>query len=135
MRVASLDLPDLPHWRQARCRFLWLAQGGYCFHCGRAMADPAVQRPRHRKRQDAATIDHVLPRTLGGPCDWRNEVAACRACNGVKADRPPRWDELWRLAWVKAAFFHPEQWQPGTLPDPAAILTLLTIAPDPGFAA
>lgn len=65
------------------------------------MPDPLTQRPRHRKRADAATIDHVVPRTLGGAEAWRNEVAACRACNAAKADRPPTFMELWRLAWMK----------------------------------
>lgn len=65
------------------------------------MADPLTQRDRHRKRPDAATIDHVLPRTLGGMTSWLNEVAACRACNATKADRMPRTVELWRLIWLK----------------------------------
>lgn len=65
------------------------------------MPDPLSQRARHRKRADSATIDHVLPRTLGGTETWLNEVAACRACNGAKADRLPSAMELWRLLWLK----------------------------------
>ena len=65
------------------------------------MPDPLLQRPRHRKRLDAATIEHVLPRTLGGCESWINEVAACRACNADKADRQPRPVEVWRLMWLK----------------------------------
>lgn len=64
------------------------------------MADPLAQRERHRKRADAATIEHVLPRALGGIAAWPNEVAACRACNAAKADRLPTPVELWRLAWL-----------------------------------
>ncbi len=37
------------------------------------------------KRAD--TIDHVLPRSRGGPHSWDNCVAACKACNSKKADR------------------------------------------------
>ena len=37
------------------------------------------------KRAD--TIDHVLPRSRGGPHSWENCVAACRSCNSRKADR------------------------------------------------
>lgn len=88
-------------WRRGRCHALWAHQNGLCFHCGRAMPDPLSQRQRHRKRQDAATIDHVLPRTLGGGEFWLNEVAACRACNAAKADRPPGVLEIWRLIWLK----------------------------------
>jgi 5-methylcytosine-specific restriction endonuclease McrA len=71
------------------------------------MPDPLTQRDRHRKRPDAATIEHVLPRTLGGAAAWRNEVAACRACNSAKADRLPTPVELWRLAWLKSAELGP----------------------------
>lgn len=88
-------------WRRGRCHALWQHQHGFCFHCGGSMPDPLVQRARHRKRADAATIDHVLPRSLGGMAAWLNEVAACRACNAIKADRPPLAVELWRLVWLK----------------------------------
>jgi 5-methylcytosine-specific restriction endonuclease McrA len=88
-------------WRRGRCHALWEHQGGLCFHCGRPMPDPLTQRERHRKRPDAATIDHVLPRATGGMAAWPNEVAACRACNASKADRMPTAMELWRLLWLK----------------------------------
>jgi 5-methylcytosine-specific restriction endonuclease McrA len=35
----------------------------------------------------ADTIDHVVPRSRGGPHSWENCVAACRTCNSRKADR------------------------------------------------
>lgn len=35
------------------------------------------------------TIDHVLPRSRGGPHSWENVVAACNACNSCKGDRTP----------------------------------------------
>lgn len=92
-------------WRRQRCHALWREQHGRCFHCGRPMPDPLTQRDRHRKRTDAATIEHVLPRTLGGAAAWRNEVACCRACNAAKADRLPSRIELWRLAWLKREEF------------------------------
>lgn len=88
-------------WRRGRCHALWAHQRGLCFHCGHPMTDPLTQRERHRKRPDAATIDHVLPRALGGREAWYNEVAACRACNAAKADRLPTAMEMWRLIWLK----------------------------------
>lgn len=36
------------------------------------------------------TIDHVLPRSKGGPTTWENCVAACKRCNEIKADKTPR---------------------------------------------
>ena len=35
-----------------------------------------------------ATIDHVLPRALGGKSTFENTVAACEPCNKFKADKP-----------------------------------------------
>lgn len=37
----------------------------------------------------AENIDHVVPRSRGGPHDWENVVAACRKCNTRKEDRLP----------------------------------------------
>ncbi|MDQ6838806.1 MAG: HNH endonuclease, partial [Actinomycetota bacterium] len=35
----------------------------------------------------AENIDHVIPRSKGGPHAWDNVVAACRPCNTAKRDR------------------------------------------------
>lgn len=35
------------------------------------------------------TLDHVVPRSRGGPTSWENVVACCRACNAKKRDRTP----------------------------------------------
>ena len=35
----------------------------------------------------ADSIDHVVPRSKGGPHSWDNVVAACRPCNVRKRDR------------------------------------------------
>lgn len=37
----------------------------------------------------AENVDHVLPRSRGGPHTWENVVAACRHCNSKKEDRLP----------------------------------------------
>ena len=37
----------------------------------------------------AETIDHVVPRSRGGPTTWENVVACCKACNAKKRDRTP----------------------------------------------
>src|SRR5918997_3788029 len=37
----------------------------------------------------AENIDHVIPRSRGGPHTWENVVAACRPCNTRKEDRHP----------------------------------------------
>jgi 5-methylcytosine-specific restriction endonuclease McrA len=32
------------------------------------------------------TLDHVIPKSKGGPDSWENLVTACKGCNGEKAD-------------------------------------------------
>lgn len=44
-----------------------------CQYCG-----------QHKKN---LTVDHVLPRHLGGEHSWQNLVAACAACNHFKGGR------------------------------------------------
>jgi 5-methylcytosine-specific restriction endonuclease McrA len=38
----------------------------------------------------AENIDHVIPRSKGGPHVWENVVASCRRCNGSKENRTPQ---------------------------------------------
>ena len=70
----------------------------------------------------AENIDHVIPRSKGGPHTWENVVAACRPCNARKMDhflhetnmrlrrspRAPR-ERIWILAAVGAV--RPD-WEP-----------------------
>ena len=63
----------VPHERRAALsrRAVFLRAGGRCQYCGKR----------------AESIDHVVPRSKGGPHTWENVVAACRRCNTVKRDR------------------------------------------------
>ncbi|MGC4936144.1 HNH endonuclease [Gordonia sp. DT30] len=38
----------------------------------------------------ADTVDHIVPQSRGGASTFGNQVAACKSCNGFKADRTPR---------------------------------------------
>jgi 5-methylcytosine-specific restriction endonuclease McrA len=70
----------------------------------------------------ADSIDHVVPRSRGGPHEWENVAAACRPCNLRKRDRtpdeanmrlarPPRVPR--ELAWVVVAVGRvPDAWKP-----------------------
>jgi len=42
-----------------------------------------------RRGSEDLTIDHVVPRSLGGVSSWTNCVVACRGCNRRKGDGPP----------------------------------------------
>ncbi len=55
--------------------------GGRCVYCG-------VETRRLRKwvsrAPDLATLDHVVPRSMGGPLRADNLVLACQACNNAR---------------------------------------------------
>ncbi|MFZ5871133.1 MAG: HNH endonuclease [Actinomycetota bacterium] len=60
-----------------------------------------LRRDGHRCaycRRSAATVDHVLPRSRGGPETWENLVACCVRCNNLKGDRTPE-----EMGWVLQA--------------------------------
>lgn len=40
--------------------------------------------------REKITVEHVLPRSRGGPTTWENCVAACENCNARKADQTPQ---------------------------------------------
>lgn len=42
------------------------------------------------QKTNELTLDHVIPRHLGGRHEWDNVVSACKACNYRKAGRIPR---------------------------------------------
>ena len=52
-----------------------------------------LRRDRHRcvycGAAERLTIDHVLPKSRGGPDSWENLVAACTPCNNRKGNRTP----------------------------------------------
>jgi len=52
-----------------------------------------IRRDQHRcaycGSAERLTIDHVLPKSRGGPDTWENLVAACTACNNRKGNRTP----------------------------------------------
>lgn len=63
----------VPYQRRAALsrRGVFLRDHGSCQYCGRK----------------AESIDHIVPRSRGGPHEWENVVAACRPCNTRKRDR------------------------------------------------
>lgn len=36
------------------------------------------------------TLDHVIPKSMGGKTTWKNIVTSCVTCNGHKANRTPQ---------------------------------------------
>lgn len=47
------------------------------------------QRCQYCGSRDSLTVDHVYPKSRGGPDTWENLVAACVPCNNRKGNRTP----------------------------------------------
>lgn len=43
-----------------------------------------------KKSRKDLTMDHIHPKSQGGPTSWENCTTACFKCNTTKADRTPR---------------------------------------------
>ncbi|MBN1294648.1 MAG: HNH endonuclease [Candidatus Latescibacteria bacterium] len=59
------------------------------------LSKPNILKRDHRTCQYCGTtegymtVDHVIPKSLGGSDTWENLVCACSACNNRKGDRTP----------------------------------------------
>lgn len=76
-------------YREKVFELLFKFQEGRCAYCECDMTFPVFTGKQRRvKRQDEATIDHIIPVSKGGG-KWHlwNVILACNRCNAVKADR------------------------------------------------
>ena len=58
-------------------RNLFARDGNTCQYCGKRLSTSAL------------SLDHVIPRSRGGPTTWANVVCACVRCNVRKGGRTP----------------------------------------------
>jgi 5-methylcytosine-specific restriction endonuclease McrA len=70
---------------QAKQRKQWLerhltSQNGLCAYCSIAITETPLPGAEDRR----ATIDHVIPRSKGGPEAFENTLAVCAYCNVAK---------------------------------------------------
>jgi 5-methylcytosine-specific restriction endonuclease McrA len=75
VRLAHMVKRPRPQVRLTRRR-VFIRDQYTCQYCGRQTRE--------------VTLDHVLPRYMGGEHSWDNVVTACKACNQQKAGRTPR---------------------------------------------
>lgn len=78
---AVIRLRRFVRWREAGPRFcrrnVLRRDAHLCQYCGRGSDHAAL------------TLDHVVPRSQGGPTCWTNIVTACEPCNRRKGSRTP----------------------------------------------
>ncbi len=70
--------------RPAKRAALYIRDSWTCVYCNVRIV------PRTEKRADTATLDHLLPRELGGGNSVDNLVTCCARCNSSKQDKSVR---------------------------------------------
>jgi len=73
--VTYVPVPRDTHKRRITRRAVFARDGWTCQYCG---------------SRSNLTVDHVIPRSKGGPSSWENIVASCAPCNRRKGDHLPR---------------------------------------------
>jgi len=69
--VTYVKVPRDTHRRKITRRAVFARDGWTCQYCG---------------SRSNLTVDHVIPRSKGGPSSWENIVASCAPCNRRKGD-------------------------------------------------
>jgi 5-methylcytosine-specific restriction endonuclease McrA len=70
--VRYVLVPRDTHRRKITRRAVFARDNWTCQYCG---------------SRSNLTVDHVVPRSRGGPSSWENIVASCAPCNRRKGDR------------------------------------------------
>src|SRR6476620_2562684 len=72
--VSYVRLPRDTHRRKITRRAVFARDNWTCQYCG---------------TRSNLTVDHVVPRSKGGPSSWENIVASCAPCNRRKGNLTP----------------------------------------------
>jgi 5-methylcytosine-specific restriction endonuclease McrA len=73
--VTYIKIPRDTHRRKITRRAVFARDEWTCQYCG---------------SRGNLTVDHVIPKSKGGPSSWENIVASCAPCNRRKGDALPR---------------------------------------------
>jgi 5-methylcytosine-specific restriction endonuclease McrA len=73
--VSYVRIPRDTHRRKITRRAVFARDDWTCQYCG---------------SRSNLTVDHVVPRSKGGPSTWDNIVASCAPCNRRKGSSSPR---------------------------------------------
>lgn len=62
---------------------IWQRDNYRCYYCGRRVKDYFPKMTGNSLPGDAATVDHIIPRSKGGKDIEGNLVTACKRCNSL----------------------------------------------------
>ncbi|WP_153557791.1 HNH endonuclease [Roseimaritima sediminicola] len=88
----------------------------HCQYCGQS------------KPTSQLSLDHVVPRSLGGPTNWENIVCCCLRCNSRKGGRTPQQAKMKLLSTPKRPRHNPQLTQAAQDPRYACWKTFLPAA-------
>ena len=74
--VTYVKVPRDVHRRKITRKAVLARDSWTCQYCG--------------SNKSGLTVDHVVPRSRGGPSTWENIVASCAPCNRKKGNKLPR---------------------------------------------
>ncbi len=115
VRLTKYDRISQPAVRFNR-RNLFARDGYCCQYCGQA------------KPTSMLSIDHVIPRSLGGKTNWENVVCSCLRCNSRKGGRTPQQAHMVLLSKPTRPQINPALMQPIQDPRYACWKTFLPAA-------
>lgn len=84
--TAELDIPKASMWRHRLCQYLAGRDGAHCHLCRRPVNLSLPSGPRGSEL--GPSIDHVVPRSVGGSDDLANLALAHWKCNRGKGVSP-----------------------------------------------
>ena len=74
--IHLIEYAKVPYRRPIASRKNIFVRDGYrCLYCG--------------KKDGVLELEHIIPKSKGGPSTWDNLCAACHSCNQKKRDRTP----------------------------------------------
>jgi hypothetical protein len=76
--IFNINRAYVPRLPMPTRRGIYERDAGRCAYCGKDISP------------EASTLDHVLPRSLGGQSTWENLVNCCVRCNQRKGRRTPQ---------------------------------------------
>lgn len=83
-------------------RQLFEMHGGVCTYCRRQTEMPSALPNRHHDL--TATVEHIVPISLGGGVRGENTTLACWFCNNLKGSMSPQ-------QWAEFMMMNPKWWE------------------------
>ncbi len=82
--IARTDMKRIKEGVKLRRESLYYRDHGMCVYCDK----PVALNRSTLRHSNVMTIDHVIPKSMGGTISWENAVTSCPSCNLAKGAQP-----------------------------------------------